>query len=150
MNIQAATALSPSSFMVGIKSWKQLWGVPCPLSRLSFPSPFPWCIPAPRVNIPSNVCVSVSGSRSALPFGPVIFGLPGEEKQDLLIAYLLAAIPKEPAGPGSSGVGWHIPLGTAELLGMFRSQRCLDWTQRGQTKPWRRCSAGMGELLGQG
>lgn len=33
------------------------------------------------------------------------FGLAGGEKQDLLIPYLLAVIPKEPAGPGSSLCG---------------------------------------------
>lgn len=103
----------------------------------SLPSQFSITFPDPRVNVPSNVCVSASGS----PFGPVIFGPPGEEKQDLLIPYLLAVIPKEPAGPGSSSAGWQIPPGTWEC---WDPKLCLGGTRGGQTKPWSRCSAGMG------
>lgn len=47
------------------------------------------------------------------------------EKQDLLIPYLLAIIPKEPAGPGTwraAGVAWQISLDTAVLPGMCGSQ----------------------------
>lgn len=121
---QAATALSSSSIVVGMKSWEHLWRFPCPLRRFSFPSPFPRHIPDPRVNVPSSVCVSASRSRSALPFGPVIFGPAGGEKQDLLIPYLLAVILKEPAGPGSSPCGLADIPGHCCAPGNVRVPRC--------------------------
>lgn len=75
--------------MVGVKSWEHLWHFPSPLGRFSFPSLFPWRIPGARVSIPGSACVSAPRSRSASPFGSVVFGLAGGEKQDFLIPYLL-------------------------------------------------------------
>lgn len=130
----AATALSPSSTVVGVKSWEHLWHFPSPLGRFSFPSPFPWRIPGARVSVPGRACVSAPRSRSASPFGSVVFGLAGGEKQDLLIPYLLQ-LPRNLLGLDTAC--WAVWAGRYP-----RTPPC-SW----ERWPWRRQNPGAAALL---